>query len=246
MSFSGFFIRNLNKLTKPLGLIVKFDSLATNEGKLIARLLEIHKIKMMIDVGANVGQSSAKILGLGFKGDILSFEPIQGAFRILESKSKNFSNWQAFQLAIGDREEQIEINVSENIESSSVLNILDEHTDSAPDSRVIGKNPCQMVRLDYFFEKNNFPQNDIFLKIDVQGLEPQVLSGAKNTLKKVKIIQLELSIVQLYEGSTTYKDLISKIEELGFILHSLIPGFINPGDGQLLQMDGIFIRKNLS
>ena len=136
MSFSGFFIRNLNKLTKPLGLIVKFDSLATNEGKLIARLLEIHKIKMMIDVGANVGQSSAKILGLGFKGDILSFEPIQGAFRILESKSKNFSNWQAFQLAIGDREEQIEINVSENIESSSVLNILDEHTDSAPKAEI--------------------------------------------------------------------------------------------------------------
>ena len=90
------------------------------------------------------------------------------------------------------------------------------------------------------YRKNN---EKVFLKIDTQGFEREVLGGLSKNLRNIFAVQLELSIVPLYDNQELYKYFFSFFEENGFILWSLIPGFGNPTTGQLLQFDAIFVRN---
>ena len=71
----------------------------------------------------------------------------------------------------------------------------------------------------------------------------QVLSGASQVLGKIKGIQMELSLVPLYKGQTLFREMLDKLEHLGYELHAIVPGFTDFETGRLLQMDGIFFRK---
>ena len=127
--------------------------------------------------------------------------------------------------------------------SSSILNILPEHIKSAPTSEFVAKQNIKIKRLDSIFE-NFFEECDnVMLKIDTQGYEKNVILGAENILSKIKIIQLEMSIVPLYENEILFIEMINFLDSKGFELFSLENGFADTKTGKLLQLDGIFINK---
>jgi len=242
MIFNSFFLRNINKISQPLGLVISENTVKTNETLLISGLLVSKGISLILDVGANQGQTALKFLKGGYAGRILSFEPIPTAFSVLKSRSGNFKNWTAIETAIGSEMGEVDVFVAGNIESSSVLKMLDTHTKAAPGSAGTEVQKAKLQTLNSFFPKSIQATDQIFLKIDVQGYEPQVLLGADKILPLVKILQIELSLVPLYDGAPDYKEVICKLEEMGFQLFSLLPGFSDPQTGQLYQMDGLFIR----
>ena len=71
----------------------------------------------------------------------------------------------------------------------------------------------------------------------------RVLAGAAQTLPKVGAMEVELSVVPLYDGQVLYREMIDHLDGLGFDLGWVEPGFADPRSGQLLQMDGIFVRR---
>ena len=83
----------------------------------------------------------------------------------------------------------------------------------------------------------------ILLKIDTQGFEMPVLQGARNLLQTICGLQLELSLTQLYDGQVLYLDMIHWLRDRGFELWNVMPGFVEPASGRLLQMDGVFFRS---
>jgi len=88
-----------------------------------------------------------------------------------------------------------------------------------------------------------FQEDDnIYLKIDVQGFERHVLEGARETLKQTRAIELELSLVPMYEGQACLNDMLDYIADIGFELASVEPVFFDPNSVILLQTDGIFVR----
>ena len=81
------------------------------------------------------------------------------------------------------------------------------------------------------------PTDATFLKIDVQGFEKQVMAGGQSTLNdKCVGMQLELSIVPLYEGGMLVREALDFAYSLGFTLTGLLPGFTDPRNGQILQL----------
>jgi hypothetical protein len=82
------------------------------------------------------------------------------------------------------------------------------------------------------------------LKIDTQGYEREVLLGATALLNRVAAIQLELSLIQLYECSATLAEIVPFVENLGFEMFNIAPGFKDVRSGRLLQAEGFFVRKN--
>ena len=80
------------------------------------------------------------------------------------------------------------------------------------------------------------------IKIDVQGYEEQVLIGAINSIKKVRAIKLECSLVSLYERDKTYEFYFDWLKKLGFVLFDLEAGHSHPLTGRLLQFDALFVR----
>ena len=103
-----------------------------------------------------------------------------------------------------------------------------------------------MVTVDSIFAKYCKPGEKVFLKIDTQGFEGEVLNGAQNVLHQIAIVQLEMSIVPLYVGQRLYDYFFSFFKERGFFLWSLERGFYDPISGQHLQFDGTFVRNDLA
>jgi hypothetical protein len=85
--------------------------------------------------------------------------------------------------------------------------------------------------------------SNLFIKIDTQGYEWQVLDGANETLKRAQGVLCELSLVPLYHEQRLWRDVVDRLDQKGFMLWALQRGFTNPKTGQSLQMDGIFVRK---
>jgi FkbM family methyltransferase len=215
-------------------------------GERLLKLLKVQNIDFVIDVGANQGQYARQLFALGYAGRVLSFEPLSSAYHKLQIASAAYPNWEvAERCAVGDADDEIEINISQNSFSSSLLSIHPTHTSVAPDSQYIGKEKVKIIRLDSILPKYLQQASAPFLKIDVQGFEEQVLAGASAILPKVKGLQLELSLVELYKGGKLFEEMLGKVLELGFELHNLFPEFTDEKSGRLLQVDAVFFRAGL-
>jgi FkbM family methyltransferase len=203
-------------------------------------------INKLLDVGANVGQYSLNMRRIGFNKKIISFEPLKIAYERLKEVASNDKNWVVNNYALGNENVKSMINVSGNSVSSSILNMLPEHIKRAPDSKYVDKENIEIKKLDSIFQ-NLFEDGDnILLKIDTQGYEKNVILGAENILSKIRIIQLEMSLVPLYENEILFIEMINFLDSKGFELVSLENGFADTKTGKLLQLDGTFVNKEIS
>jgi hypothetical protein len=98
------------------------------------------------------------------------------------------------------------------------------------------------MRLDSFRHPSIENAASILLKIDTQGYELEVLKGALRLLERVVGLQIELSFTALYEGQPLYRSMLDWLSERGFNLWGLVPGFVEPESGRLLQCDGLLFR----
>ncbi|TRT87037.1 MAG: FkbM family methyltransferase [Microcystis aeruginosa Ma_AC_P_19900807_S299] len=238
--------KTIKKLSRSLGIELKRYNVQTSEAAKMQRLLAYHNIDLVFDVGANIGQYAKLLRELGYSGRIVSFEPLSSAYSQLKAVSEKDPLWEiAPQTAIGNQEGEIIINIAGNSYSSSALPMLDAHLESAPESAYSGSETVKLSRLDTLAKDYiKSETKSIFLKIDVQGLEKQVIEGATAILPLVKGIKLELSLVPLYEGQVLFKEMIDIIEKLGYELYGIEPGFTAEKTGRVLQMDGIFFKPD--
>jgi len=81
----------------------------------------------------------------------------------------------------------------------------------------------------------------VFLKIDTQGYDLEVLKGARGVLPTVQVVQVEVSFFPLYEDVPPWYAAISWCEAHGFGLYGLFPVLRDPG-GQLVEADAILVR----
>jgi FkbM family methyltransferase len=208
------------------------------------KLLKHYKINKVIDVGANIGQYGKELRKAGFEGGIISIEPLDEAFKKLKKTISKDNLWHAYQLALGESTGTVEINVSKNLYSSSMLDIADAHVDNAPNSAYVSKQETKLDTLDNLFPKVTAPSDNIFVKLDVQGFENVVLNGAKDSLKKITGMQIEMSLTELYKNQTNFIEIINRLSNNNFSLLSLENGFFNSKTGQLLQVDGVFFKND--
>lgn len=80
------------------------------------------------------------------------------------------------------------------------------------------------------------------MKLDVQGFEHKVIKGAESCLQHIDTVQMEMSLIPLYEGELLFNEKINLMLKKGYKLVALENGFSDPVSGQVLQVDGIFHR----
>ncbi|MBE9009320.1 FkbM family methyltransferase [Pseudanabaenaceae cyanobacterium LEGE 13415] len=207
-------------------------------------LLSNSGIDVILDIGANQGQYARRLRTLGYKGRIVSFEPTAEVFSQLQARSSADPLWTVVQLGLGNYDGTATIHVSESSVFSSLLPQAPLLNQTYPESTYVKTEDIQIHQLDTIFEQYCKPDDRAFLKIDVQGFEPQVLEGAINSLDQVLGVQLELSFVQHYEGEPLMREMQDWLQNQGFTLVLLKPLEHNLHDNQLLQADGLFFRLN--
>jgi len=207
-------------------------------------LLKNYNINLIIDIGANTGQFAKKCRNdLVYTNRIISFEPLSSAYNLLRLNANKDKNWDVYNFALGDIDGTMKINIAGNSVSSSLHKMKSTHIKSAPKSKYIGSEYIKIKRLDSIFNDLCISKTkNIFLKIDTQGHEQYVIKGAKNSLSYIDTIQIEMSLVPLYDGELLFFDFLSFMNKKDYTLISLSNVFSDPDSGRLLQVDGIFHR----
>ena len=209
----------------------------------MARFFEQSGITTVFDVGANRGAYGWELREMGFGGAIVSFEPLADAYAQLKAAAGADLNWRVVNIGLGDKDEELMLNIAANSESSSFLPMLAAHEEAAPESRYLKQEPARIRRLDGVFGDYAGTRDKVFLKIDTQGFEKHVLDGAAGILQQVPLIQIECSLVALYGGVDTIEGMIGYLRGLGYAPIDTRPTFHHRANHHLMQMDVIFLRQ---
>ena len=210
-------------------------------------VLERFEISCVLDVGANVGQYALTLREWGYRGRIVSFEPLAQPHGTLERRAAGDHGWiVAPRMALGASDGEIEIKVSAESDMSSPLPQTELLRQLSPSSRVLGHETVPLRRLDSVGGTYLSETDRPFLKIDTQGFEAEVLAGADRLLTRLAGVQLELALVQCYEGEPNFMEMIDLLGVRDFEPYLFLPGYFERRLCRQLQIDGVFVRRGLS
>jgi len=119
--------------------------------------------------------------------------------KVIEAKNRGIPN--VYNAVITDKnDEEIEFNISNNGQSSSVLE-FGTHSQEHPWVVYIDKIKQNSITIDMFFERNNIDASKYnFWNFDIQGAELMALKGATQSIKYAKAIYLEVNVKELYKN----------------------------------------------
>jgi FkbM family methyltransferase len=100
----------------------------------------------------------------------------------------------------------------------------------------------QMRTLDDVASADGRLKPPIFLKLDIQGAELEVLHGAEETLSLSEIVQIEVALLNYNEGAPLSAEVVAFMDAKGFAFYD-IAGFIRPTGTDLVQIDILFAKK---
>ena len=196
---------------------------------------------LLLDAGAHQGQFSVIAHHIKPSVSIVAYEPqsaAAGVFRAVLGKAENVT---LHQIALGDADAEAEINLSRRSDSSSLLPTSEELPKLFKNTEHHAKERVRIARLDSFPEHWKHAER-AFLKIDVQGLELQVLQGGAEALKHCAYVYVECSHVELYKGQALFEDVKAFLEEKGFHVTKRVNEDVIAN--KLIQADYLFERKS--
>lgn len=213
-----------------------------NRGYSLAMFLRRQTVDVVLDVGGNIGQFAEYVRNGGFKGSIVSFEPVTEAAELLRQQAQYDRNWQVHECALGSTVGEGVLNISTSTVFSSLreLTVVASNFGSGP--TVVARRTVRIRTLDDLVPTNVGTR--IFLKLDTQGYDQDVLEGGKKTLERVVGIQLELSSTPLYENAWDIPDALRYLRGLGFCVCQVSPvNFIHDDSSTALEFDFVLVRR---
>ena len=208
-------------------------------------LLTANKVDVVLDVGANDGLYGRFIRAAGYRGRIVSFEPLRDTFNRLKAQAAKDPLWETINVGLGRAEGVQTISIARRSVFSSILQPLPSLKNFAPtDVEAVGQEQLTMNSLDTVFGHFVRPNEKAFLKVDTQGYEKEVILGAEESLASIWGVQLELSLKPLYQGEASIAEMITMLEKRGFHLSLIDPVTYDRARGVLLQADCVFLKDD--
>jgi len=151
-------------------------------------------ITMVFDVGAHIGEYAARLRHIGYRGRIISFEPQAAAFAVLATKAIGDPLWNAERAALANRVGEQELNISANSVSSSFLRVAAEMVEIETGLAQTKAETVPVTTLDHVQHRFVGLSDRVFLKIDAQGYEPNILMGGDVFLTRCRSVQIEMAL----------------------------------------------------
>ena len=212
----------------------------------LAELFARTRPECVLDVGANTGQYGMLLRAHGYQGWIASFEPVAGAFEQLTEAAGGDRRWRVFPFALGARSERRQIAVAEVSQLSSFRTFSDYASTEFPGASDVTHTEEVDIRAlnDVWNESlGTLRGSRVFLKLDTQGWDLEVLKGAHEVLERLVGLQLEASLTPLYESVPTFAQTVEYVAGLGFDLTGVFP--VNRDSlFRLIEVDCVFINTH--
>ena len=180
----------------------------------------------IVDIGASDGLCFKSIKYLGFSNNYIAFESLKKNKKYLDKIKKKNINFKFYISALGDKNSKFKIftPVYKNIFLNNWSSFSKKECIKNLKLRNFNIN---FKKLNFFQSKINQKKLDfyklkpIFLKIDVEGYEKQVLSGGLQTIKKYK------PIIYVENNSDTYNSNIIKFLKKKLLKYGYAPYMFN-------------------
>ncbi len=201
-------------------------------------------ISGVIDIGANEGQYRNFIRNeVGFAGPIFSFEPDPKlSAELMRRAGAQDPNWRIFPFALGPAEGTHMFNRMDN----SLFNSFHQPNPEQPvhvreQNKVVSTVPVEMRTLDQMASEFG-DVGRMYVKIDTQGFDLEVLKGGRNVIRSALALQTEVSFRPVYSGSPSFSESVSAFEAEGFAVSDL---FIVSSDSHMraVEFDCIMVRN---
>jgi FkbM family methyltransferase len=209
----------------------------------IPYVLDRLAINCVLDVGANIGQYGTKLRESGYRGRIVSFEPLARYVAELEKTAAEDPDWLVRPCALGSEDGTAEINfVAGTI--SSLLPASEFGKDWSDGLRDSRPETIQVRRLDALFDEvtAGIDEPRVYLKMDTQGFDLETFRGAGSRIDDVVGLQSEVSWVPLYEGMPRFPEQLAAYEGAGFAVSGIYPVSRHGQTLRLVESDMVMVR----
>lgn len=215
-----------------------------------ARLLKGTNRPMIFDVGAHIGQTALKYKSIFPGASIYSFEPFEESFGRLKAAVKELEDVHPVKIALGKTVGDVALNVNRSTATSSLLPTDPRSSDTWNGTDVtdtLTEVKVSVETVDTFLVGHPDIATIDILKIDAQGSEMDILVGAEGALRAgwIRLVYLEIIMLPTYVGQRELEEYLVLFRKFGYTLHNLF-NFCYTNDGQLNQLDALFVRGDAS
>ncbi|MBE2318647.1 FkbM family methyltransferase [Solirubrobacter sp. CPCC 204708] len=209
---------------------------------LLRAVIERAHVNCVLDVGAHRGGFHHLLRANGYRGEIVSFEPVSTSFAALGVDGD--PAWRAHRLALGREAGVATINVARESNFTSFLEPNRFSVEHFGGSEVDRQEEVEVQRLDALFADvtAHVPAARVLLKTDTQGWDLEVIEGAAGCLQHVVALQVELSVRAIYDGAPGWLETLDRLRALGFRPAQLTSVGRDAGLG-LLELDCLLVRE---
>lgn len=189
------------------------------------RLLKDSPVRVVMDVGANVGDTVRLYRSLFPAATIYAFEPFPDVHRQLVERFAGDLQVRPYQRAVTDAAGRRRLYVNDVHVTNSLLPLNPASVDWARASSAQGLDKTvevSAVTLDQFAAAEGLSHIDL-LKMDIQGGEGMALEGAAALLARqaVRVVYLEVEFAPLYEGQAFFCDITRILNRYGYRIFGL-------------------------
>jgi FkbM family methyltransferase len=228
------------------------DNYILAESPLKKELLKLFKKNdklTILDIGGCEGEESIRYSRIFPFSSIYTFEPLLKNQKLVEENIIKYKagNIELVPLAVSDEEGFSQFYISSGHPEDQPID-LDWDFGNKSSSLLPPKNTSlaswlifdkkinvQTITLDSFFRQNKINEVD-FVHMDVQGAELKVLMGAKDAVKNIKTIWLEVADIELYKNQPLRVDVENYMKKNDF---QIVKSDVEGGFG-----DQFYINKN--
>jgi len=211
---------------------------ATLLGHHLRHLFAVHQIDCVLDVGAQHGVYGRWLRGNGYRGRIVSFEPVSDSYARLAEGCD--SDWTAVHCALGSENAQATINVARLSQLSSFRQAGDGAGVVGTAIDTVATETVPVRRLDSGWEEWVPPGARVYLKIDTQGWDLEVLAGLGD--RQVTAVQTEVAVQPIYDGAPAMSDSLEALDRLGFVPSGMFPVTLDD-QLRLVEFDCVAVRR---
>jgi len=214
-------------------------------GMHLSRVFDRYDINAVIDVGARQGEYGLWLRRNGYNGWIFSFEPVGRSFAALSRRAAEDERWVVRRMALGRASGSADINVTEKTVFSSFL------TPTAYASDTFGSEPTitatetvEVSTLDEVIDEllAGVADPHVFLKLDTQGWDLEVLRGAARSLASIDALQTEVAAQPVYEDMPSMRESLDHLDQVGFDVSGFFP--VNLDNAlRAVEFDCVAVRR---
>lgn len=192
---------------------------------------------LVLDIGAFFGTWTLDCLKFYPSAKYLLFEPAHHNF---QRNLDQFSNVKIIHTILNSESKEVDWYGEPN--GGSGDSFFKERTKHFTNTQAVKK---QTTTLEDELKKENIQAKSVFIKIDTQGSEIEVLKGAGTILNNTDFIVLEMPFFGQYnEGCPSFMEYINFLDSKGFVPFEITDVHYSGNPAFQIQIDLLFINKN--